>query len=553
MKKLIVLLFLALNVAVAQNEEKYIKNQLIIKLKDCAFHSKKIDLSKNTLGVSSLDKLNATIGIQSIKPIGNYKVTRSFLLVFKDEVDVNLELKKFQKLKDIEFVELDYLVTGGGNSNQNSALSVPNDTFFNKQWGLVNDGTMTGIGSVAVNADVDMDLAWNIQTGDPNMIIAVSDTGLKMNHPDIASRIWVNTDEIPDNGIDDDSNGYIDDVNGWDWANSDNNPTDDQGHGTNCTGIIGAIANNNNLFSGVNWNSKIMPLKVLAASNNGSYSDMANSIFYAVDNGAKIVSMSIGGTTASSVIANSIDYANLNNVMLFFCMMNTNNSVSYYPARYSLNFSNVVAVGSTNPDDTRTAPFFWSATSGSNYGSHINVVAPGNYIYGLNHTNNTNSTTYWGGTSQATPLVAGIASLLFAQNPSLTPLQVRTILQNTAVDEIGVSSEDLPGFDHYMGYGRVNAHAALQATLGIDENVAQQQEFQLINPVQFNELQVYSQGQFEGDYTVTIYSIDGKKLASSTKNITGGRNSIPFDYSSGNYIVSLQSDSYSKIFKVTKQ
>jgi len=290
MKKLILALFLSLNVVIAQNEEMYIKNQLIVKLKKCAFN-KKINLSKNTFGIASLDKLNTTLGLKSIQPIGDYKLTQTFLLIFKDDVNVKLELEKFQKLKDVEFIELDYKATGGGNYNQNTVLNIPNDTFFNKQWGLLNDGTMTGIGTVFENADVDMDFAWNIQTGDPSMIIAVSDSGLKMNHPDIASRIWVNTDDIPGNGIDDDLNGFVDDLNGWDWVNNDNNPTDDHGHGTNCTGIIGAIANNNSLFSGVNWNSKIMPLKVLNSANSGSYSAIASSILYAVDNGAKIISM----------------------------------------------------------------------------------------------------------------------------------------------------------------------------------------------------------------------------------------------------------------------
>lgn len=553
MKKILVLLLFTFQIVLAQNEEHYIKNQLIVKLKQSAFQNKKTDPTKNTLGIPSLDKLTASIGLKSMQPIGNYKITKTFLLIFNDEVDVNAHLKKFEKSKEIEFAEPNFMAVGGGQMNPDAPQTVPNDTYFNRQWGLLNDGTMSGIGAVVADADVDMELAWDIQTGDPNMIIAVSDSGLKMNHPDIASRIWVNADEIPGNGVDDDANGFIDDVNGWDWVNADNNPTDDHGHGSNCTGIIGCIANNGNLFAGANWNSKIMPLKVLSSTNNGSYANMANSIYYAVDNGAKIVSMSIGGSATSAVIASSIEYANDHNVMLFFCMMNNNNNVSYYPARYSLNYPNVMAVGSTNPNDQRTNPFFWSNTSGSSYGTHINVVAPGNFIYGLSNTSDTSPNAYWGGTSQATPLVAGIASLIFAQNPALTPVQVRTILQNTAVDEIGISSEDIPGFDQYMGYGRVNAFDALQAaTLSINENTVSQQEFQLINPIQSNELQVYSQGHFTGDYTVTIYTIDGKKLSSSTKNIIQGLNTIPFDYADGNYIVELKGDGYGKVFKVRK-
>lgn len=553
MRNLILLFLLVFNAVGAQNEPNYIKNQLIVKLKSAAFYAEKIDFQNKSLGNASLDKLNSSLGLQSIQSIGNYTKTRIFLLVFNDGMDVKLHLKKFQEINAIEYAELDYVAIGGGQLNENSTLVVPSDTYFNRQWGLLNNGTQSGIGTVIADADVDMELAWNIQTGDPNMIIAVSDSGLKMNHPDIASRIWVNPDEIPNNGFDDDGNGLVDDVNGWDWVNNDNNPMDDHGHGTNCTGIIGAIANNNSLFAGANWNSKIMPLKVLNSSNTGSYSSMANSIFYAVDNGAKIVSMSIGGSASSATIADSINYADGENVMLFFCMMNFNNDTSYYPASYSLDYQNVVAVGATNPDDKRTAPFFWSATSGSNYGTHINVVAPGNFIYGLSYNSDISPNSYWGGTSQATPLVAGIASLIFAQNPSLTPVQVREILQSTAADEVGDPTEDVPGFDEYMGYGRVNAFEALQAaTLGVDETHFQQ-EFELINPIENNQLQLYSRGNFVGDYILTVSTIDGKQLFSFDQNIVEGLNAIPFEYATGNYIVSLKSERYSKVFKVTKK
>ena len=496
-----------------------------------------------------MDKLNSELELKKVQSVGNYKKTKTFLLVFKNSIDIQLAIKRYKQLKQLDFVELDFIGKSGGEKLKTNSLLTPNDTYFYRQWGLVNNGTMTGIGAVTNDADVDMELAWDIQTGDPNMIIAVSDSGLKMNHPDIASRIWINPLETI-NGIDDDGNGYIDDINGWDWANSDNNPTDDLGHGTNVAGIIGAIPNNNNLYTGVNWNSKIMPLKVLNSSNSSNYSDMASSIYYAVDNGAKIVSMSIGGTSSSSVLTDAISYANINNVLLVFCMMNTNNNVIYYPAGYSTTYSNVIAVGSTNPNDRRTSPFFWSSTSGSNYGNHINVVAPGNYIYGLNYTSNTDAGAYWGGTSQATPLVAGIASLILSQNPALTPLQVRNIIQNTAQDQVGNPSEDIVGFDQYMGYGRVNAYAALQATLGIAQNNSVNQSFQIINPMKNGEMQINCLENFSGLYLVTIYSMEGKLIFNKTLNFNTGLNTIPFNYSKGNYIFSLKNDKYSKIFKV---
>jgi thermitase len=554
MKNLIIALILVFNMVDAQNNQNFVKNNLIIKINEEYFKLQKVNLPENKIGVEWIDNFNKLSRLKKIEPLGNFKKTRTFLLVFDEDKKANLELEKYKMMKGVEFCELNYICEVGGKLLHNSTLITPTDANFNKQWGLFNNGTMTGIGDVLPDADVDMELAWNIETGDPNMIIAVSDSGLKMNHPDIASRIWVNSSEIAGNGTDDDNNGYIDDVNGWDWVNADNNPTDDHGHGTNCTGIIGEIANNNMLFAGANWNSKIMPLKVLNSTGNGTYFDMANSIYYSVDNGAKIVSMSIGGTSNSTTMSNSMAYANDHNVMLFFCMMNTNNNVSYYPARYSLSFPNVVAVGSTSPDDTRTNPFPWSATSGSNYGTHINVVAPGNYIYSLNHTSNTNSTTYWSGTSQATPLVASIASLIFAINPILTPLEVRNILQNTAQDQVGTITEDVAGFDQYMGYGRVNAFSALQAataTLDVNQNEFIQ-EFSVINPVQSNQLLINSGGIYEDKYELTFYTMDGKVLFSINKEMTKGINTILFDYPSGNYILSLKSERYSKVIKISK-
>ena len=266
-----------------------------------------------------------------------------------------------------------------------------------------------------------------------------------------------NPNEVAD-GTDTDSNGYIDDlVAGWDFINHDNDPIDDHGHGTNVAGIALATGDNTIGYAGINWNSKMMVCKSLNDNNSGSYAAMSGAIYYAVDNGAKVINMSIGGNSPSFTLSNAIDYCHLNGVVLVACMMNFDNSIPYYPAAYP----KTIAVGSTNPDDSRTAPFFWDPNSGSNYGPHIDVVAPGNYMYGLSSTSDTWYGSYWGGTSQATPLVAGVVSLLFAQNPSLTFDEIRTILRETAEDQVGDPSEDTNGFDIYHGYGRMNAYNAL--------------------------------------------------------------------------------------------
>ena len=542
-------LLLTLSGISAQNN--FLNDQLVVKLTEFGYEQAEIDLEKKRFGIPEMEKLNNELGLQSILQIGQHKITMTFLLTFESEIDVELVIKKYFALGIFDFCEPNYIAKGAGERFTGETMIIPNDTKFNRQWGFYNNGTMTGIGTVTNDADVDLELAWNIQTGDPEMIIAVPDTGLRLIHPDIASRIWLNPTETL-NGIDDDGNGLIDDINGFDFVNNDFNPTDDFGHGTNIAGIIGAIANNNSLYSGVNWNSKIMPIKVLDNQNNGTYSNMANSIYYAVDKGAKIISMSVGGSSSSTLLANAVNYAAINNVILVACMMNFNNSVTYYPAGFSTVYPNVIAVGSTNPDDKRSAPFFWSATSGSNFGQHLNVVAPGNFIYSLDYLSNTNADTYWGGTSQATPLVAGIASLLIAQNPSATPAQIRDILQNTADDQVGLPSEDIQGFDQYMGFGRVNAFAALQTLSVTDSDGAQNQEFHVRNPIDNNVLQISSAGKFPGNYAVIINDMQGKLISSQQTIISAGINKLNFDFAQGNYIVTLKSDLYSKVFKIVK-
>ena len=192
-----------------------------------------------------------------------------------------------------------------------------------------------------------------------------------------------------------------------------------------------------------------------------------------------MLSICLWGNSNSAILKDAINYAVDKGVVVVVCMMNTNSQNTFYPAA----FPAVIAVGSTDPDDTRTAPFFWSASSGSNYGTHISVVAPGNFIFGLHYKSNTNYTSYWGGTSQATPLVAGIASLLLAQKPSRTPAEIKSIIQSTSEDQVGDPLEDIEGWDKYYGYGRVNAFKALSQILGLKDPLAKnEQAFVYPNP-----------------------------------------------------------------------
>lgn len=441
-------------VLLAQNLEPHSKKHLILKFKTELAPTYSDAARNNHFGHAELDNLNKIYNTQSIKLTGNKSKTESYVLSFLEDQNIELLIEKYLKTQLFEYVEPDYIGKGAGVKGTNS--TIPNDFRFSRQWGLVNDGTFN-LSAATAGADVDMDLAWDIEKGDPTLIVAVLDAGLKLDHPEMDGRLWINPNDSAD-GMDEDNNGYTDDINGWDFANNDNLPKDDHGHGTNVTGIIAAKADNSVGFAGVDWHCKILTGKILDANNSGHYSWFADAIYYAVDNGARLINMSVGGSGFSQLMSDAVDYAYQSGVTIVACMMNENNQVTYYPA----GFSKTIAVGSTDSDDERSAPFFWSPTSGSCYGNHIDVCAPGNYIYGLSYAFNSNYNGYWGGTSQATPLVTGICALLLAQDPSRQPEDLRNILRNTSEDEVGDPSEDIQGFDVYHGAGRVNAFQALK-------------------------------------------------------------------------------------------
>jgi subtilisin family serine protease len=449
--------------------------QIILKLKNLHSSYSESQNGQNFFGNSRIDSVTQKFGAIKInvQPMGRKSRQKLYIIRFPDGTNVREVIDAYYKTGEIEYAEPDHIGLGGGLSG-----TVPNDPHYSKQWGLKNDGTFSILPST-VGADIDMENAWGIEQGDSNIIVGIIDSGAKLDHPEFTHRIWINPDEIPDNGIDDDSNGYIDDVRGWDFVNSDNDPTDDLGHGTNIAGIIGANGNNSIGYAGVNWHSPLMILKGIDSTNFGYYSWWISAIYYAVDNGARVINMSLGGSENSLALQDAVNYALNNKVSVVASMMNTNSDTIYYPA----GFTGVVAVGSTNPDDTRTNPFFWDPTSGSNYGNHISVVAPGNYIYGLHHTSDTDFDVYWGGTSQATPHVTGLVSLLLAQDTSRVPAQIKSILETTAEDQVGSPHEDTPGWDPYYGHGRINAFKALSVSTGINSLNLRHEQFSLFpNP-----------------------------------------------------------------------
>jgi thermitase len=446
MKKLILAFsyILLSNLSFSQNS-----TQLIVQFKEDKKPKSNAVLTLQKFENADIRLLNKSNKIQSIKQTGNKKKKNTYVLKLDSSKPIEELIELYKKTGLFEYVEPNFVGNGHGYRFQ----SAPNDAYYERQWSHDNDGTFP-LSNATTGADIDTDLAWDITQGDPNLIVAILDSGAKLEHPEFSGRIWINNNENQ-NSADTDSNNYIDDIHGWDFVNNDNDPTDDHGHGTNVTGIALASGNNSIGYAGVNWNSKIMICKILDANNVGYYSWWAEAIYYAVDNGASVINMSAGGTNASNTLKNAVDYAHRNNVSIVVSVGNQNAAIQY-PA----NYSNAFAIGSTNPDDTRSVPFFWSTTSGSNYGDELDFVGPGNFIYGLSYLSNTNYDYYWGGSSQAAPLVTGLISLLLSVKPDLTIPEIRTILERSSEDQVG-DAEDTSGWDPYYGHGRINAYNAL--------------------------------------------------------------------------------------------
>ena len=315
--------------------------------------------------------------------------------------------------------------------------SIPNDPSFGSLWGLSNNGSQGGL----LNADINIEPAWALGTA-TSIVTAVIDTGVDYTHPDLASNIWTNTDEVAGNGIDDDGNGFVDDVRGWDFVNNDSDPMDDNGHGTHVAGTIGAVGNNGIGVTGVAWTASIMPLKFLDQSGSGSLSDAIKAIQYARVNGAKIINASWGGGGFSSALQSAISQFITSGGLFVAAAGNeaTNNDVTpSYPA----NYQGVISVGASTRTDTRA--------SFSNYGTSVDVFAPGQSILSTLPGNRYGSLS---GTSMATPQVAGALALLWGQNPTLSATTISQALINSTDNVLRASNST---------HGRINVGAAATA------------------------------------------------------------------------------------------
>lgn len=306
-------------------------------------------------------------------------------------------LESLRKTGIFSYVEYDYYA--------HTAAAVPNDPSYASQWHLPR---------------IQSAEAWGVTTGSASVVVAVIDSGVFGSHPDLKAKL----------------------VPGWNFVDDSADTDDILGHGTAVAGTLAAASNNGIGVAGVSWASLIMPLGVVDANDSAAYSHVAAAIEYAADHGARVINISVGGPHPSSTLQEAVDYAWKKGVVIFSSAMNESTTALYYPAACA----HVVAVSATDSND-HLADF-------SNYGNWIALAAPGTNIL---TTMNGGGYGLWTGTSFASPIVAGVAALCLAANPSLTNAALVSLLEQTA-DDIGA-----PGYDSSFGWGRINAYRAVRA------------------------------------------------------------------------------------------
>ncbi|BAU07175.1 subtilisin [Fischerella major NIES-592] len=368
-----------------------------------------------SLGAGSSTSQSQNVTIDSNLAAGNY-----YILYRADALDNVLEISN---TNNVLAREITITNTASGGYNPNSGYGLINaSAAVAKAIGEKPFVDVPDLGGNNWGADlVKAPETWAKGYTGQGVVVAVLDTGVDYNHQDLSSNIWTNSKEIPGNGKDDDGNGYIDDYYGWNFDGNNNSTLDVNGHGTHVSGTIAGV-NNSYGVTGIAYNSKIMPVKVLDDEGSGSYSAIANGIYYAVDNGADVINLSLGGGRSNDTLQKAIEYASSKGVIVVMAAGNDGGSQPAYPARYAKNYG--LAVGAV--DQNKNLADF-SNRAGADQLTY--VTAPGVNVYSTLPGNEYAS---YSGTSMATPHVAGVVALMLSANPSLSDAQVRQILAETS-------------------------------------------------------------------------------------------------------------------------
>jgi len=412
----------------------YLSNTIVVKLKSTAAKA-----NKTAMLSPGLSKSLSAFSVNSVKSVFNAAsvtaaadLSRIVELNYNSDADPFYVAAKLKNNPDVEWAEPHYVY---------KISDSPNDPFFNNQYNLS-----------IINASQ----AWDVIKGDTNIVIGIVDTGIDWDHPDLAPNIWINKKEIPNNGIDDDNNGYVDDVRGWDFGGltgtPDNDPMEDKpDHGSHVAGIASAVTNNSRGVAAIGYNSKIMAVKTSENSYRNADGDPYivfgfEGIVYAVDNGAKIINCSWGGDGYSAMAFDVIKYAISKGSLVVVAAGNESSKDDSYPACYD----GVLSVAATDQKDILA--YY------SNYGKKTGVCAPGSNIYS---TWQNDTYTYLSGTSMSAPLVSGLAALVAARFQTYTPLQIAEQIRVNADNIDNVNSGSLNGL---LGSGRINAYKAVSNT-----------------------------------------------------------------------------------------
>lgn len=400
---------------------------------------------KPTVDNSRARKLHQALGGKVLRVISH---TGLEIVECPPGASVEAMVKAYSACPEVAVAEPDLVCEPCAIVPQVSTLGImPNDPLFSSLYGLTN---------------IQAPQAWGLHTGSPSVVVAVIDSGIDLRHEDLATRIWHNVNEIPGNGLDDDHNGYADDVCGWDYADNDANPdaADAQGrgsaHGTHVAGIIGAAANNGRGVTGLDWGATLMPLRVFSASQGALTSSVCEAMTYAVDNGAKVINLSLRGSY-SSVWQPAVDYAYGKGVVIVCAAGNDGAEITTDPATWWSPICNDGAAGQNEVLGVTAVNQNNSKPGLSNYSNtrhFCDVAAPGVNIVSTVWPSSYASMT---GTSMSTAYVSGLASLIRGQSPQLSNAQVMSRIISTC----GNIDAANPSYVGKLGAGRINALRAL--------------------------------------------------------------------------------------------
>lgn len=348
----------------------------------------------------------------------------------ESDASMDSALGALRALKGVLFAEPNYYYR---------SFTTPNDPDLYKAWGLRNSGRLDNNGLKGIaGVDISAHEAWKTHTGSRDVVVAVIDSGIDYSHPDLIDNMWMNEAEASGKpGVDDDGNGYVDDVYGYNFSRGNGNPIDDNGHGTHCAGIIGAKGNNGLGSAGINWSVSLMAVKFLDKKGTGTLADAIRAIDYARKNKARIISSSWGGKERSVLLERVIDEARKDHILFVAAAgndgVNNDTGEGAYPASYPLD--NIIAVAAVD-NRGELAAF-------SNYGAKsVHLAAPGVSVYSIWRGS---WYSYFSGTSMAAPHVTGVAALLFAAFPSMTYSEVKQRMIETARPLSGLKGRVING------------------------------------------------------------------------------------------------------------